>query len=93
MRERKATQARAFVSFGNQARGFRPARIGNLNSLIKGVPNSALVACSMRTTVLMFTWSRKTKGALVSGGKSTDRSTSQRPSQQHRLTLVKQSSK
>lgn len=89
VRERKATRAPALCVL----RKHRPARRGNLNREMKGVHDSALVARSMRNRALMVTWSRKTKGALVSRGKSTGRLTSQRRSQQHRLMLVKQSSK
>lgn len=80
------------VPFGNPARGLRPARSGNLNREMKGVHDGAFMACSMRNRALMVMWSRKTKGALVSQGKSTGRLTSQRRSQQHRLMLVKQCS-
>lgn len=80
------------VPFGNPARGLRPARRGNLIREMKGVHDGAFMAHSMRNRVLMVMWSRKTKGALVSRGKSTGRLTSQRRSQQHRLMLVKQCS-
>lgn len=80
------------VPFGNPARGLRPARRGNLIREMKGVHDGAFMARSMRNRALMVMWSRKTKGALVSQGKSTGRLTSQRRSQQHRLMLVKQCS-